>query len=431
MAARWLVLAVAAWRGAPQEDNGDVLAYFGPAHRVIEQCSQASQATRRKGSGTCITVTEDGAIVHGRDLHDEPGSGKQMLMDMMLRGVIGELKARGDWRERRVSFLMVYSASGPVRDESFPVLGFGKRDPGSQPGLLVPNPFFVTPRWWTDRAATSLERSAERPWSSRSPRALFRGACGPGAHARFRLLRMLDPEGRLDVGFTNVDGYPALADCVRDLASANDGSPADVERILADRLRPHVPQTNFSFYRYLLHMPGSATGSYSRNLQYLWTHGAVVLIWRHSAAEWYYRHLQDGVHYVAVDETSLYDTLRRLDADPNLQAALRAGSRHFATDHLSGRALVDRWRSVFAVLYKRQAPPAPGLSNASACTCDTHLPSTRHFPPCNKCEITRKRGRTIDKFVGLVPKTRRAAPPPRPMLPGPVRRRPRHLPRRA
>ena len=102
----------------------------------------------------------------------------------------------------------------------------------------------------------------------------------------------------------------------------------------------HVAQANYSRYKYLLHMPGSATGSYSRNLQYLWTHGAVVLVWNHSATEWYYRHLEDGTHYVSVDARSLGPRLREIDGDPALQAALRRGARDFFERHLASAVLV-------------------------------------------------------------------------------------------
>lgn len=398
--------------------HADVDAYFAAHPVVVPHCDQGSQRPRRKGAGTCIYMNEVGAIVHGRDLDQEAGSGKQMLMDMMLRGVVADLRARRTWTARWASFLMVYAASGPVRDEAFPVVAFGKREPDKQPGLLVPNPFFVTPQWWDRHSAVALDESARHPWQSRRRSVLFRGACGPGAHARFRLLRMADPEHRLDVGFTSVDGYSSVKHCVWDLAARNDGSRDDVERILNHRILPHVAQTNFSRYQYLLHMPGSATGSYSRNLQYLWTHGAIVLIWKHTADEWYYRYLRDGVHYLSVDEASLYDTLRRLDANPREQIALRRGSRQFAAQYLSGHALVGRWQAILGVLHDRQPPLRPPVPNSTACTCDDHMLSTSAWRPCAKCDITRKRGRSISKFVGLVPKANVVATT-MPQIPGP------------
>lgn len=382
----------------------DVDVYFANKE-VIRHCDQSSQMRGQRSPGTCLFVSSSGQIVHGRDLGQEAGSGKQMLMDMMLRGVVGEMQKRGWQQEQWISVSIVYAASGPARDEAYPVVAFGKRHPRKQPGLLVPNPFFVTPQWWRDHAKESEARSKEIPWESRSRRVLFRGACGPGAHARFRLLRLLDNEGRLDVGFTKVDGAKTMRDCVERLAALNGGTNAEVERILQRGIKPHVLETNFSQYRYLLHMPGSATGSYSRNLQYLWTQGAIVLIWKHSAIEWYYPYLREGVHYVSVDETNLYDELRRIDSDTELQRTLREGARQFALEHLSGNALVDRWQRIFGILRDRQKSSADIPS--SCCTCDKD--SSECVRACTKCEITRKQGRSIAKFIGLAPKQPQAA----------------------
>uniref|UniRef100_A0A7S3NLK9 Glycosyl transferase CAP10 domain-containing protein n=2 Tax=Aureoumbra lagunensis TaxID=44058 RepID=A0A7S3NLK9_9STRA len=325
------------------ENDYDVYSYFRRYENTIPHCDQNMQLKQRKKTGgTCIYISPRGHIIHARDLHNESGSGKQMLMDMMIRGVLKEMvreKIKLFTQSNWISFFMVYTASGPIRDENFPMLAFGKRYPNTQPGLLIPNPFFVTPRWWDDNVASMLQKSVSRPWHERSPKALFRGACGPGAHARFELLRLRDPQNLLDVGFTKVDGYSNVKECVSDLAFQLNGTKDDIEFILNHRIKAHVPQTNFSYYRYLLHMPGSATGSYSRNLQYLWSHGSVVLIWKNTASEWYYQHLRDGVHYVSVDVTNIYPLLQSLDADPYLQLRLRRGSTSFASTYLSGRSL--------------------------------------------------------------------------------------------
>ena len=84
---------------------------------------------------------------------------------------------------------------------------------------------------------------------------------------------------------------------------------------------------DYSRYKYLIHMPGAATGAYSRNLQYLWTHGSIVLVWDHAATEFYYRHLVDGLHYVRVTESTVLTTLAELDRDPARAERLVAGAR--------------------------------------------------------------------------------------------------------
>lgn len=387
----WLLLLLRD-TGSTTMLNKDVYLYFRD-QAVIRHCEPHSRST-----GPCTYISPGGEIVHGRDLHNEVGSGKQMLMDLSIRGILQEIpRTSGKW----LSFLMVYTAAGPTRREAFPVLGFGKKDPKKQPGLLIPNPFFGDPVWWDEMMSAALKQSTSRPWRDRSSRALFRGACGPGAWARFQLLTLDDPENRLDVGFTKVDGYDSLETCVKDMAT---GNRTQIDFVLQHRIKDHVPQTNYSFYRYLLHMPGSASGAYSRNLQYLWAHGAIVLIWKHAAQEWYYTHLKDGVHYVSIDASNVYDVLRDLDANPKKQLHLRRGGRHFLAKFLSGRSLVDRWRALLDVLEERQTSEPPRIHNATACTCDQGLLDRYAFAPCQKCSITQKKGRTLAKFVGLLPK---------------------------
>ena len=98
-----------------------------------------------------------------------------------------------DW----VSIGVTYVATGgPARapPSSGPLLAIGAVDGTKRASLLVPNPFFVSPDWWDNVAARWRATSSRRPWKDRSPRALFRGACGPGAAARFALLAL--PEDR-------------------------------------------------------------------------------------------------------------------------------------------------------------------------------------------------------------------------------------------
>ena len=373
----------------------DVRRYFATLPDVVPHCAGLGP-----GLEECVYVSPDGALVHAYDSR----IGKQMMMDMMLRGVLADVLAAHGPHDRWLSFSMAYAADGPdkrARLRPFPVLGFGKIHPTRQPGLLIPNPFFASPAWWEGFSNRSLARAAGHPWRERAPSALFRGACGPGAIDRLRLLRLRDEDARLDVGFTKADGYASLPECLSVLAKAHGVKASDVRFVLQNRVRAHVPQTNYSRFRYLLHMPGSATGSYSRNLQYLWTHGAVVLIWRQSAIEWYYPFLRSGEHFLPVDETDLMQTIERVEQDARLRQKLIDGARAFYREHLSRGALVQRWWGVLEVLRRRQQREPPRISSTTACTCDAGLLGRKAYKECSKCEITRKRGAEIGKFIGL------------------------------
>ena len=64
---------------------------------------------------------------------------------------------------------------------------------------------------------------------------------------------------------------------------------ANLDRALDTEIREDAYYTKFKM---LMHLPGSTTGSYSRNLNKLWACGSVVLYWAHSAYEHYYPGLE-------------------------------------------------------------------------------------------------------------------------------------------
>ena len=184
MSRRLALLACVAAAGAAP-DNADVAAYVRGLGAVVPHCSPVSQ-------GTCIYVDGAGGIVHARDMYRTKvaGKGKQMLMDMMLRGAVEALAAGGAALPGRwTSFNMVYTAAGPTKRRPFPTLAIGKREP-HRPGLLIPNPFFVSPAWWADHAARTLRRAASRPFRGQRPGAVLVGA----------------PQQRADRGHLRLDG---------------------------------------------------------------------------------------------------------------------------------------------------------------------------------------------------------------------------------
>ena len=73
----------------------------------------------------------------------------------------------------------------------------------------------------------------------------------------------------------------------------------------------------------------------------------------------------------------------------------------------TGDRLVDRWRRLFDGLAAGQSDTPPLVSQSAACSCDAGMAA---YASCEKCEITRKRGNTVAKFLGLIPKRPPAAP---------------------
>ena len=102
---------------------------------------------------------------------------------------------------------------------------------------------------------------------------------------------------------------------------------------------------------------------------------------------------------MSVTAETLHSKLAQIDGDAVWRATLRRGAAEFFAAHLSGDALVRRWAAILDTLKARQRPSPPPQNG---CSCD----AAGDFPECAKCEITRKRGRTIEKFIGIIPRKR-------------------------
>ena len=94
----------------------------------------------------------------------------------------------------------------------------------------------------------------------------------------------------------------------------------------------HRPHSYYARFKMLQHFPGSTKGSYSRNLNHLWSTDAVILIWKHAAVEHYYRGLELGATHLDVDLASAPAAARAVLGDAALAERLRAGARAVVRD---------------------------------------------------------------------------------------------------
>ena len=113
-----------------------------------------------------------------------------------------------------------------------------------------------------------------------------------------------------------------------------------------------VGQDAYADYQVLLNLPGSWTGSYSRNLNHLWVLGAVVALWDAppTYVEWYSPALAPGRTHVAVNQSSLAREVARARRDGGHRTALLAGARAVHDAHLTPRALARAYRRAWAAL---------------------------------------------------------------------------------
>ena len=161
-----------------------------------------------------------------------------------------------------------------------------KRHGYAQCGLLVPNCYFEDLKRW--RHITKLIRgeARNRTFASRDDRAFWRGSirtqpeCADemGNYARTQAVALSARHPSLfDVRCLDCD--------VRDEATKPCDAykfDEDTRKVIADDFAklhaPHVGKQLFSRYKYQLNLPGSVSGSYSRNLNHLWSVGSVVMI---------------------------------------------------------------------------------------------------------------------------------------------------------
>jgi len=177
----------------------------------------------------------------------------------------------------------------------------------------------------------------------------------------------------IDAAFTKADGYVSIAACI-DAVGAKSGMPVNLREVIkannpdATAKSREIAQKDYSRYRYVIHMPGAATGSYSRNFQYMWFHEAIVVVWRGIGFEWYYPHLQDGVNCVVADGSDMYAKLNILSESSMNQAKLVDAAWPFFQAEISGAAVIRRWAQALAPLTARQTERV--VLPQAACSCD-------------------------------------------------------------
>jgi hypothetical protein len=102
-----------------------------------------------------------------------------------------------------------------------------------------------------------------------------------------------------------------------------------------------IYRENYTMYKYVLNLPGSTSGSYSRNLNHLWSLDSVVLLWRDGVKEWYYPALEHGVTHLDVDKSDLVKAVRGLEADPSKASKLRKGAKRVEYAFTTPESLAD------------------------------------------------------------------------------------------
>lgn len=301
---------------------------------------------------------------------------------IMFDAVLQKMASRLE--NKNISFALELRANGTMwitrRRRFEPLFTLSQRD-RSAGGLsgLVPNPYFLHPDWWDTYTSKMAQMQKARPWESRKPKVLFRGACGPGGQARLQLMLAAKTDARLDVGFSRVLSYNnSLTECIHDIGRSIDVPEEDLAA--QDQLgRSDVmPQEVFSEYQFIIQMPGAATGAYSRGLQYLFMHGSVVLIWENDSIEFYYQQLIPRVHFMPVNANTLSSVLDELQGDPELCRTLLEGAKDAMKRIVSAESVYKRWEAALIPILDRQIDPMVLPPDACSCNVKTGLERCKH-----------------------------------------------------
>ena len=125
-----------------------------------------------------------------------------------------------------------------------------------------------------------------------------------------------------------------------------------VNALVTDALG-HVAKENFTLFKYVLNLPGSTSGSYSRNLNHLWFLRSVVLFWKAPFVEWYFPALRAGETHLEVDADSLVDTVRDLERGAVDATALLDNAARVDADLLCPSCLADYVATLLGALRGR------------------------------------------------------------------------------
>lgn len=207
--------------------------------------------------------------------------------------------------------------------------------------FMVPNPYFEDLyKWEKSQERSDVENT---PWEYKENNAFYRGACRIeydkyGSMERFKLMSI--NSSLLDVGWTRNAG---TAKCIH--ALTNDYK---LQQHHLNRIKLRVKEDEFFKHKFLLNMPGSTRGSYSRHLQRLWNKGSIVLMWEADSQEWYYEHLVEGKTHITVNQSTLLPTLQHLLQLPAREREkLIMGAKVVFEKLLSKEAIALRWLEAF------------------------------------------------------------------------------------
>jgi hypothetical protein len=259
-------------------------------------------------------------------------------------------------------------ADAPDHAVPSPCLVIAKVSGHAMRGVLTPNPYYEDLDAWAAVRARVRGAAAAKPFRDREPVAFWRGhladswhvvgdpcAAEAGNHARLAAVAAgMERPDVLDVKCVELAQCQPRDDRARPCPTLPyTAAMARIRDAPAIAVGGHVARENYTDYRYLLNLPGSTAGSYSRNLNHLWAAGGVVLLWRAPFVEWYFPALAAGATHADVDTADVADVVAELERKPWRVRQLLAGAARVDDELVCPACLRDYYVAALRKLRKR------------------------------------------------------------------------------
>jgi len=114
----------------------------------------------------------------------------------------------------------------------------------------------------------------------------------------------------------------------------------------------YVEHTSFVQFKHVINLPGSTSGSYSRNLNTLWALGSIVFLWQSSHVEWYYPGLIEGITHLTVNKSNAIEILQTLGRNPQHIRRLLRGAQFVTETYMCADCLATFLRDTISAFVK-------------------------------------------------------------------------------
>lgn len=197
---------------------------------------------------------------------------------------------------------------------------------------------------YLNRLQKDYGKIPEQDWDTKIDKVVFRGSStGEGVtietNPRLKVCSMQDD--RLDVGITSWNLRP------RAYPTANGFKLHTISENTQNSVKNATPldSSEQSEYKYILHIPGH---SCAFRLSMELGMNVVILLVKSPYTLWFHKFLQDGVHYISVEEdlSNLTDVMDWCWGNPEKCKQIARDAKKFYDAYLSQRGVMDYWQKI-------------------------------------------------------------------------------------